>query len=57
MSFLGTPAPQEFCRALKELGVPVLMLIYPDEGRRMRDPEHTADAEKRTLARFDRYLK
>lgn len=58
-SDIETPAPQtqEFWRALKELGVPTWMGIYPNEGHGLRDPEHIADAEKRTLAWFDQYLK
>ncbi len=58
-SDIETPAPQtqEFWHALKELGVPTSMVIYPDEGHHLRDPKHIADAEKRTLAWFDQYLK
>jgi dipeptidyl aminopeptidase/acylaminoacyl peptidase len=58
-SDIETPAPQtqEFCHALRELGVAVSMVIYPDEGHHLRDPRHTADAEKRTLAWFGQYLK
>jgi dipeptidyl aminopeptidase/acylaminoacyl peptidase len=53
------PAPQtqEFWHALKELGVPASMVIYPDEGHRLLDPKHVAGAEKRALAWFDKYLK
>jgi dipeptidyl aminopeptidase/acylaminoacyl peptidase len=53
------PAPQtqEFWHALKELGVPTSMVIYPGEGHHLQDPGHVADAEKRTLEWFDRYLK
>jgi dipeptidyl aminopeptidase/acylaminoacyl peptidase len=32
-------------------------MIYPGEGHGLRDPEHLADAEKRTLDWFDKYLK
>jgi dipeptidyl aminopeptidase/acylaminoacyl peptidase len=58
-SDIETPAPQtqEFCHALKELGVPVSMVIYPGEGHHLRDPKNVADAEKRTVAWFDQYLK
>jgi dipeptidyl aminopeptidase/acylaminoacyl peptidase len=31
--------------------------IYPGEGHRLRDPEHAADAMRRTLEWFVRYLK
>jgi dipeptidyl aminopeptidase/acylaminoacyl peptidase len=53
------PAPQteEFWHALKAIGVPTAIMIYPGEGHGLRDPEHAKDALERTLAWFDRYLK
>lgn len=53
------PAAQtiEFDHAMKEFGVPSEMVIYPGEGHALRDPEHVADREKRTVGWFDRYLK
>ncbi len=53
------PAPQtqEFWHALHDLGLPTSYAIYPGEGHGLRDPAHIADAEARTLAWFDRYLK
>jgi dienelactone hydrolase len=53
------PAPQtqEFWHALKALNVPTSIMIYPGEGHSLRDPEHAADATRRSLAWFDRYLK
>lgn len=53
------PAPQtqEFWHALKDLGVPTSIMIYPGEGHALREPAHTADALRRTLEWFDRYLK
>jgi dipeptidyl aminopeptidase/acylaminoacyl peptidase len=48
---------QEFWHALKNLGVPTSVMIYPGEGHGLRDPEHTADAMRRTIEWFDRYLK
>jgi dipeptidyl aminopeptidase/acylaminoacyl peptidase len=53
------PAPQtqEFWHGLHEFGVPASMVIYPDEGHGLRNPKHLADAEKRVLAWFDKYLK
>jgi dipeptidyl aminopeptidase/acylaminoacyl peptidase len=53
------PAPQtqEFWHALKALGVPTSVVIYPGEGHRLRDPGHAADAMRRTIEWFDRYLK
>ncbi len=52
------PAPQtqEFWHALKTLGVPAAIMIYPGEGHGLRDPEHVADAQARTLRWFDQYL-
>jgi dipeptidyl aminopeptidase/acylaminoacyl peptidase len=53
------PAPQtqEFWHALHDLGVPASMAIYPGEGHGLRDPAHVADAERRTLEWFGKYLK
>jgi len=53
------PAPQtqEFWHAMKAMNVPTSIMIYPGEGHGLRDPEHVADAEQRTLAWFDKYLK
>lgn len=53
------PAPQtqEFWHAMKAMNVPTSIMIYPGEGHGLREPEHLADAEQRTLAWFDRYLK
>jgi dipeptidyl aminopeptidase/acylaminoacyl peptidase len=53
------PAPQtqEFWHALKALNVPTSVMIYPGEGHGLRDPVHSADALRRTLDWFDKYLK
>jgi dipeptidyl aminopeptidase/acylaminoacyl peptidase len=53
------PAPQtqEFWHAMKAMNVPTSIMIYPGEGHGLRDPEHLADAQARTLAWFDKYLK
>ncbi len=53
------PAPQtqEFWHALKTLGVPTAIMIYPGEGHGLRDPKNAQDALARTLAWFDEYLK
>jgi len=53
------PAPQtqEFWHALKNLGVPTAVMIYPGEGHGLRDPDHIADAIARTLKWFDEHLK
>jgi dipeptidyl aminopeptidase/acylaminoacyl peptidase len=46
----------EYWHALKELGVPTSLVIYPDEGHGIRGPEHAADVQRRTVAWFDQYL-
>ena len=51
------PQTQEFWHALRDLSVPTEMIIYPGEGHGLRAPAHVADAERRTLEWFDRYLK
>jgi dienelactone hydrolase len=53
------PAPQtqEFWHAMKAMNVPTSIMIYPGEGHGLRDPAHLADAEQRTLAWFDKYMK
>ena len=52
------PAPQsfEFWHALKTLGVPTELVVYPGEGHRFRNPEHILDETQREVAWFDRYL-
>ncbi len=57
-SDIECPAPQtqEFWHALKALGVPTSIMIYPGEGHGLREPSHIADAAERTLAWFDKYL-
>jgi dipeptidyl aminopeptidase/acylaminoacyl peptidase len=47
---------QEFWHAMKAMSVPTSVMIYPGEGHGLRDPEHIADADARTLAWFDKYL-
>ena len=47
----------EYWHALKEMGVPTSLVIYPGEGHRLRDPAHSADMRKRTVAWFDKYVK
>ncbi|HXW57545.1 MAG TPA: S9 family peptidase [Candidatus Cybelea sp.] len=52
------PAPQsfEFWHALKTLGVPTQLVVYPNEGHSFRNPAHTRDVLQRTIAWFNRYL-
>ena len=52
------PAPQsyEFWHALKTLGVSTELVVYADEGHKIRDPAHALDAMQREVGWFDRYL-
>lgn len=52
------PAPQteEFWHALKALGVPVSIMIYPGEGHAIHEPAHREDLMKRTLEWLRKYL-
>ncbi len=52
------PAPQsfEFWHALKTLGVPTELVVYPHEGHLFADPAHNRDVIERASAWFDRYL-
>jgi dipeptidyl aminopeptidase/acylaminoacyl peptidase len=47
----------EYWNGLKAAGVPTTLVIYPDEGHGIRNPVHAADARRRTVEWFDRYLK
>ena len=53
------PASQsyEFWHALKTLGVPTKLIIYPGEGHMFIEPKHQADRLEQTVAWFDKYLK
>jgi dipeptidyl aminopeptidase/acylaminoacyl peptidase len=55
-SEVPTPQGYEFWHALKALGVPTELVIYPEEGHAITKPEHQRDIEERLLAWFDRYL-
>lgn len=46
----------EFYHALRSLGIPTSLVIYPGEGHGMRGHDHSRDAQNRILAWFDRYL-
>jgi len=52
------PAPQsyEFWHALRTLGVPTQLIIYPGEGHLFLKPENQADRLDQTVAWFDKYL-
>ena len=47
----------EFWHAMKAVGVPTAIMIYPGEGHGLREPAHAQDALRRTLEWFDRYLR
>lgn len=53
------PAPQgyEFWHALKALGVPTQLVVYPDEGHGFFRDENKKDRVRRVLEWFDRWLK
>jgi dipeptidyl aminopeptidase/acylaminoacyl peptidase len=47
----------EFWHALKTLGLPTQLIVYPGEGHLFLKPEHQTDRINRTVAWFDKYLK
>jgi dipeptidyl aminopeptidase/acylaminoacyl peptidase len=47
----------EFWHALKTLGVPTQLIIYPGEGHMFIKPEHQSDRLEQTVGWFDKYLK
>ena len=53
------PASQsyEFWHALKTLGVPTQLVIYPGEGHLFIQPKNQADRMDQTVGWFDKYLK
>jgi dipeptidyl aminopeptidase/acylaminoacyl peptidase len=55
---LECPVPQsrEFWHALKTLGVPTQLVIYPGEGHRIARPDHRRDIMKRSLIWLDKHL-
>jgi dipeptidyl aminopeptidase/acylaminoacyl peptidase len=54
-----TPTEQtrEFWHGLRSVGVPTSLVIYADEGHRLRKPENVEDLNRRLIGWFDRYLK
>jgi dipeptidyl aminopeptidase/acylaminoacyl peptidase len=52
------PAPQsyEFWHALKTLGVPTELVIYPHEGHHFANPAHSRDVSERAVDWFNQYL-
>jgi dipeptidyl aminopeptidase/acylaminoacyl peptidase len=53
------PASQsyEFWHALKTLGVPTKLIIFPGEGHLFIEPKNQADRMDQTVAWFDKYLR
>lgn len=51
------PQSREFWHALKTLGVETQLVIYPNEGHYIAQPEHQRDIIVRMINWFDRYLK
>jgi dipeptidyl aminopeptidase/acylaminoacyl peptidase len=53
------PASQsyEFWHALKTLGVPTKLIIYPGEGHLFIEPKNQVDRLEQTVAWFDKYLR
>jgi dipeptidyl aminopeptidase/acylaminoacyl peptidase len=53
------PASQsyEFWHALKTLGIPTKLIIYPGEGHMFIEPKHQVDRLEQTVDWFDKYLK
>ena len=47
----------EYWHALKAMGVPTSLVIYPGEGHRLRDPANNGDMRRRIVAWFDKYVK
>ncbi len=46
----------EYWHALRAMNVPTSLVIYPDEGHHIRQPEHILDVQRRTVEWFNRYL-
>ena len=51
------PQGQEFWHALKTLGVETQLVVYEDEGHRIRQPAHVRDRYERIVGWFDAHLK
>ncbi|PYX84891.1 MAG: S9 family peptidase, partial [Acidobacteria bacterium] len=53
------PSPQsrEFWHALKTLGVETKLVIYPNEGHFIGQPEHERDVDRRMVNWFDDHMK
>jgi dipeptidyl aminopeptidase/acylaminoacyl peptidase len=56
---IETPVPQsyEYWHALKTLGIPTQLVIYPGEGHVFARPDHRRDVMGRMMSWFERYLR
>jgi dipeptidyl aminopeptidase/acylaminoacyl peptidase len=56
---IDCPAAQsfEFWHALKTLGVPTELVVYPGEGHAFHEPKDQADVLRRAAAWFEQYLR
>ncbi len=54
-----SPSPQSFqyWHALKELGVPTQLMVYPDEGHAFQNFDNMIDVSFRTIQWFNHYLR
>jgi dipeptidyl aminopeptidase/acylaminoacyl peptidase len=52
------PAPQSFemWHALRDLGVPTELVVYPNEGHGFTNPDHIRDRSQREAAWFSKYM-
>jgi dipeptidyl aminopeptidase/acylaminoacyl peptidase len=48
---------REFWHGLRAFGVPTSLVVYADEGHRLRKPENVTDLNQRLVEWFDRHLK
>jgi dipeptidyl aminopeptidase/acylaminoacyl peptidase len=48
---------EQYYRALRKRGVPVVFLRFPREGHGITEPNHQIDLVTRQLGWFDRYVK
>jgi dipeptidyl aminopeptidase/acylaminoacyl peptidase len=55
-SEVPTPQGYEFWHALRTLGVPTQLVVYPNEGHAVSRPEHVRDMQKRIVSWFEKYL-
>jgi dipeptidyl aminopeptidase/acylaminoacyl peptidase len=51
------PQSQEFFHALKTLGIPTKLVVYPGEGHGVAKPEHRRDVLRRSVEWFEQRLR